>query len=325
MPLREHPRDVLVEPSSRDVRGAVDASVARERQHVARVDRARLEQLVDERAVQTVGRRVERVSIQQRRADERVTVGVQTAGREPHEEVALPHARGTEQIAVGHRPHAEPGQVELVLGHDARMLRGLSAQQRRIRPGGIPPRPLPRGRPRARARPCLRPRSRGRRAARHRCTRRRRRTSPRGRCPPCSAGRSHARSRAWSRPRRWRRRVGCLPRSGRAPRSPRPVRHLGPAHPRGEIRDQPHGLRPGLDVHAGPAVGVAHGMLTRWAASAGLPARTSPLARARGSGIPRRSRRHRTRRRCGRWPRPSPPETGSRASRRPRTRGSPPR
>ena len=51
----QRPRDVLVEPAAGDVRGGVEQPVARERQHVGRVDRARLEQLVDERAVQTSG------------------------------------------------------------------------------------------------------------------------------------------------------------------------------------------------------------------------------------------------------------------------------
>ena len=52
--LRAHARgqragEVLVEPAARDVGGGVEQPVASERQDDRRVDRARLQQLVDER------------------------------------------------------------------------------------------------------------------------------------------------------------------------------------------------------------------------------------------------------------------------------------
>ena len=61
---------------------------------------------------------------------EGVAVRVQAARREPHEDVALPHAVGAEQVGLPDRPDAEPGQVERVLGHHAGMFGGLASEER---------------------------------------------------------------------------------------------------------------------------------------------------------------------------------------------------
>ena len=204
---------------------------------------------------------------------------MQAAGREPDQHVALPHPCGPEQIGlVDRRPRrTPPGRTgRRASRRGARRSRRPAA---RIRPGGSPRRRPPRARRPARARPCPRRGSRGRTAARRRCTRRRRRTSPPGRCPRCRAGRL---ARAISS-------LVPTPSVAAASRRPSPIRnrpakpptlvgHLGAASPRGEVADQRHGLRRGLDVDAGVAVGVAHAARAHavgswsWSSSTNLPA-----------------------------------------------------
>ena len=155
-----------------------------------RVDRARLEQLVRERAIEPRRGVLELERRQERRPDERVPVRMEPGGGEPDQDVALRDPVRPQERGFVDRPRHRTRRGRTRPPPSRPDARRSPHRGERIPPGGtLPPRP-PRSRRPSWA-PPVRPRgSRGRTAARRPCTRRRRRTSPRGRSRRCPAGRS---------------------------------------------------------------------------------------------------------------------------------------
>ena len=98
-------------PPPGDVRGGLHQAIPRECEHVGRIDRARLQQLVGERASGQLGRRVvERVAVEEGVAHERVAVRVQPARGQADQHVAQSHALGPAADASSTAPTQNPAR-----------------------------------------------------------------------------------------------------------------------------------------------------------------------------------------------------------------------
>ena len=251
-------------------------------------------------------------------AHQREAVRVQAGGRQAEDDVALADAVRPEQLGLLDRSDAEAGQIERVLRHDAGVLGGLAAEQgaagapAALRDALDDPRDALRNDPADRE---VVQEEQGLGARAHDVVgAHRHEVDPDGLEP---AG--HARDlelRADAVGRGGQELPAADPEESREPADG--VGDLGTARPLGQIGDQRDGLRGRLGIHARGAVGVAHD-LSRSAAGADPPARTSRRPRGSRSGTPRRSRRDRTTSSRHRPPRPSRRATGSRAN-RPRRR-----
>ncbi len=300
--LGERPRQVLVETPTGDVRGGMHEPAACEGQHDRCVDRTRLEELFGDRAnAPELGRRfVEAAPGEQRVTHQRVAVGVQPARREPDQHVDLSHATRTQQRRIVDGPDAEPGQIERIVGHRARMLRRLAAEQRASGPpaslrhsfddrGDALGHDLADGE--------VVEEEQRLRAGAHDVVGAHRHQVDADRVEPTDrAGDLELRAHAIGRRRQ-------QPAAADAEQAREPadlVGHLGAARPRGEVADQADGFRGRIDVDAGAPVGLGHrgvpaspaadpGPVTRSAAGADPPARTCRPAPARRSGTRRRS------------------------------------
>ena len=134
--LRQAARQVLDDPAARHVSRGVEQPVAGELEHEGRVDRRRLEELVDERTAQRRQDHLEGVAgpHQQRVPNQREAVRVHPRGGEADQHVPVSHPVRPESQFLLDDPDAEPREVERVFGHHARVLRRLAAQQRTPRP-----------------------------------------------------------------------------------------------------------------------------------------------------------------------------------------------
>ena len=70
------------------------------------------------------------VVLRHERAHEREAVRMQPVRRQAQDHIARPRGRPVQQRRALHDPHAEPGEVEVVLAHQPRVLGRLAAHQR---------------------------------------------------------------------------------------------------------------------------------------------------------------------------------------------------